>query len=59
MKNLFLALTLLVSLTLSAQQPRGRGNFDVSKLPKIGVVAGTLIDMDTKEPCLCCGKDHP
>ena len=50
MKNLFLALTLLVSLTLSAQQPRGRGNFDVSKLPKIGVVAGTLIDMDTKEP---------
>ena len=35
---------------LYAQQPGNRGKFDATQLPKIGVITGTLIDTDTKEP---------
>ncbi|MDA7809521.1 carboxypeptidase-like regulatory domain-containing protein, partial [bacterium] len=56
MKNLsttfLLILTVFLTGKLYAQQPgseRG-GNFDPSKLPKIGVLTGTLVDDKTQEP---------
>ena len=39
-----------LSTTSYAQQPGNRGKFDATQLPKIGVLTGTLIDTDTKEP---------
>ena len=56
MKNLINTLFLLLAVfftgTLHAQQPGGgRGeNFDPTKLPKIGVITGKLVDAETKEP---------
>ena len=47
---LTIALGLFLSTTSYAQQPGNRGKFDPSQLPKIGVLTGTLIDTDTKEP---------
>ena len=47
---LTIALGLFLSTTSYAQQPGNRGKFDASQLPKIGVLTGTLIDTDTKEP---------
>ena len=41
---------LFMSLGLLAQQPGGRGGFDPTKLPKIGVIAGTLVDAESGEP---------
>jgi hypothetical protein len=41
---------LFMSLGLLAQQPAGRGGFDPTKLPKIGVIAGTLVDAESGEP---------
>ena len=45
-----IALGLFLSTTSYAQQPGNRGKFDATQLPKIGVLTGTLIDTDTKEP---------
>lgn len=51
MKRIFtIALGLFLSTTSYAQQPGNRGKFDATQLPKIGVITGTLIDTDTKEP---------
>ena len=56
MKNLsttfLLILTVFLTGTLHAQQPGSQrgGNFDPSKLPKIGVLTGTLVDDETQEP---------
>ena len=36
-------------LMLNAQNPRGGGNFDPTKLPKIGVISGTLVDAESGE----------
>lgn len=47
---LTIALGLFLSTTSYAQQPGNRGKFDATQLPKIGVLTGTLIDTDTKEP---------
>ena len=47
---LTIALGLFLSTTSYAQQPGNRGKFDATQLPKIGVITGTLIDTDTKEP---------
>ena len=47
---LAIALGLFLSTTSYAQQPGNRGKFDATQLPKIGVLTGTLIDTDTKEP---------
>ena len=47
---LTIALGLFLSTTSYAQQPGNRGKFDATQLPKIGVLTGTLIDIDTKEP---------
>ena len=43
-------LGIFLSATSNAQQPGTREKFDPSQLPKIGVVTGTLIDIDSKEP---------
>ena len=43
-------LGIFLSATSFAQQPGNRAKFDPSQLPKIGVVIGTLIDIDSKEP---------
>lgn len=43
-------LGIFLSATSFAQQPGNREKFDPSQLPKIGVVTGTLIDIDSKEP---------
>lgn len=49
----FLALFLSLSLPAFAQQPGGaRGNFDPSKMPKIGKISGTLVDSETQEPLM-------
>lgn len=41
----------IFTTSLFAQQPGGgRGNFDPKKLPKIGVLTGTLVDAETAEP---------
>lgn len=50
--NLLLLLLVFLTGTLHAQQPGGQrgGNFDPSKLPKIGVITGTLVDTETQEP---------
>jgi len=45
-----LVLALLFGLGLHAQQPGGRGGFDPTKLPKIGVIAGVLVDVESGEP---------
>jgi len=56
MKNLNTTLQLILAVfltgTLHAQQPGGQrgGNFDPSKLPKIGVLTGKLVDAETKQP---------
>ena len=56
MKNLNRILQLILAVfltgTLHAQQPGGQrgGNFDPSKLPKIGVLTGKLVDAETKQP---------
>ena len=47
---LTIALGFFLSTTSYAQQPGNRGKFDATQLPKIGVLTGTLIDTDTKEP---------
>ena len=47
---LTIALGLFLSTTSYAQQPGNRGKFDATQLPKIGILTGTLIDTDTKEP---------
>ena len=49
-RTLTIALGLFLSTTSYAQQPGNRGKFDATQLPKIGVLTGTLIDTDTKEP---------
>ena len=48
-----LALFLSLSIPAFAQQPgAGRGNFDPSKMPKIGKISGTLVDSETQEPLI-------
>src|SRR5210317_1858583 len=48
-----LALFLSLSIPAFAQQPgAGRGNFDPSKMPKIGKISGTLVDSETQEPLM-------
>jgi hypothetical protein len=66
MKNLNTTLQLILAVfltgTLHAQQPGGQrgGNFDPSKLPKIGVLTGKLVDAETKQPlAFAAVKDHP
>ncbi|MEC8458457.1 MAG: outer membrane beta-barrel protein [Bacteroidota bacterium] len=43
-------LGIFLCATSNAQQPGTREKFDPSQLPKIGVLTGTLIDIDSKEP---------
>ncbi len=43
-----LAFTFL-TIALFGQQPGARGNMDPTKLPKIGVLSGTLVDAETGE----------
>ena len=47
--NLLPVLFTFLTLTLFGQQPGARGNMDPSKLPKIGVLSGTLVDAETGE----------
>ena len=44
-----IASLLLFAFTLSAQQPGG-GAMDPNRIPKIGVLAGKLVDSETGEP---------
>lgn len=48
--TLFTVLFTFLSITLLGQQPGGRGNMDPNKLPKIGVLTGTLVDVESGEP---------
>ena len=48
--TLFTVLFTFLSITLFGQQPGGRGNMDPNKLPKIGVLTGTLVDAESGEP---------
>ncbi|MEM7104041.1 MAG: TonB-dependent receptor [Bacteroidota bacterium] len=56
---LFVLFLSLLTLSLHAQRPQGgppgnrqggRGNFDISKLPNVGVLSGTVIDSTTMQP---------
>jgi len=47
--NLLPVLFTFLTLTLFGQQPGARGNMDPTKLPKIGVLSGTLVDAETGE----------
>jgi len=49
LSSLYILLFSFIGLTLQAQQPGGRGSMDPTKLPKIGVLSGTLVDAETGE----------
>lgn len=47
--NLLPVLFTFLTIALFGQQPGARGNMDPTKLPKIGVLSGTLVDAETGE----------
>ena len=49
-KPVLLFALLISSISMWAQRPGGGGNFDPTKLPKIGVITGLLIDQDSGDP---------